>query len=280
MSFIGRSTAGSRRTGLLVRDLIRRKGRHGQDRSPRVIVSLTLTGSIRIGVLLRSGVPPLDMPRDCGGRATGTWRARGRHGRLVPMTTIVDLTPAARRLSELVQHIDDDQLGAPTPSGIPVAGMLDHVGGLAVAFAAAAAKDLGSVTATPPAPDGDRLGTAWRAEIPRALTALAQAWTDPAAWQGMTQVGGVTLPGEIAGQVALDEVVLHAWDLARGTGQPYQQDPATLDACLAAMTGMYPPDDLDARKGIFEPPVPVPDDAPLVDRVVAYSGRDPGWPGR
>jgi hypothetical protein len=46
------------------------------------------------------------------------------------------------------------------------------------------------VTATPPAPDGDRLGTAWRAEILRALTALAQAWTDPAAWQGITQVGG------------------------------------------------------------------------------------------
>ena len=158
--------------------------------------------------------------------------------------------------------------------------MLDHVGGLAVAFTAAAAKDVGSVTATPPAPDGDRLGTAWRAEIPRALTALAQAWTDPHAWQGMTQVGGVTLPGQIAGQVALDEIVLHAWDLARGTGQPYQQDPATLEACLAAMTAMYPPDNLDGRKGIFEPPVPVRDDAPLVDRVVAYSGRDPGWPGR
>src|SRR4030095_14861440 len=139
-------------------------------------------------------------------------------GRLVPVTTIVDLAPAARRLSELVQHIDDDQLGAPTPSGIPVAGMLDHVGGLAVGLAAAGAKDPGAGTATPPVPDGDRLGTAWRAEIPRALTALAQAWTDPAAWQGMTQVGGATLPGEIAGQIALDEVVLHAGDLARGTG--------------------------------------------------------------
>ena len=62
------------------------------------------------------------------------------------MTTIVDLTPAARRLSELVQHINDDQLGAAAPSGIPVADLLDHVGGLAVAFAAAAAKELGSVT--------------------------------------------------------------------------------------------------------------------------------------
>ena len=196
------------------------------------------------------------------------------------MTAMVDLTPAARRLSELVWHIDDDQLGALTPSDIRVAAMLEHVGGLAVAFAAAAAKDLGSVTATPPAPDGDRLGIAWRTEIPGALTALAQSWTDPAAWEGMTQVGGVTLPGQIAGQVALDEIVLHAWDLARGTGQPYEQDPATLKACMTAMTAMYPPDNLDTRKGIFGPPIPVVDDAPLVDKVVAYSGRDPGWPGR
>ena len=196
------------------------------------------------------------------------------------MTAMVDLTPATRRLAELVRHIDDDQLGAPTPSDIRVAAMLDHVGGLAVAFAAAAAKDLRSVTATAPAPDGDRLGIAWRTEIPGALTALAQSWTDPAAWEGMTQVGGVTLPGEVAGQVALDEIVLHGWDLARGTGQPYQQDPATLKACMAAMTAMYPPDNLDTRKGIFGPPIPVVDYAPLVDKVVAYSGRDPRWPGR
>jgi uncharacterized protein (TIGR03086 family) len=197
-----------------------------------------------------------------------------------PMTVLVDLTPAAQRLADLVRGIDDDQLGAPTPSGIPVADLLDHIAVLAVAFRAAAAKDLGSVTATRPTPDGGRLGPAWRGEIPRALTTLAQAWTDPAAWEGLTQVGGATLPGEIVGQIALDEVVLHAWDLARATSQPYQQDPATLEACLAAMTAMYPPDDLEARTGIFAPPVPVPEDAPLVDRVVAYSGRDPGWRGR
>ena len=81
-----------------------------------------------------------------------------------------------------------------------------------------------------------------------ALAALAQAQADPAPWRGMTRVGGVRLPGEIAGQLALDEVVLHAWDLARGTGQPYQQDPATPEACLAAMTGRCPPDDLDAAR--------------------------------
>jgi protein-S-isoprenylcysteine O-methyltransferase Ste14 len=47
---------------LLVRDLVRRKGRVGPDRGTRGIVALTLTGSIWIGILLRSWVPALDTP--------------------------------------------------------------------------------------------------------------------------------------------------------------------------------------------------------------------------
>jgi uncharacterized protein (TIGR03086 family) len=190
----------------------------------------------------------------------------------------VDLGPAARHMSDLVVQVGDDQLGARTPAGeSTVADLLDHVGGLALAFAAAAAKDLGPLTATPPAPDGTRLGERWREEFPRRLEALAAAWADPAAWGGMTTVGGVELPGAVAGRIALDELVLHAWDIARATGQPYRPDPASLRACHAALLAMYPADDLPSREGIFAPPVPVPDDAPLVDRVVAFSGRDPAW---
>jgi protein-S-isoprenylcysteine O-methyltransferase Ste14 len=48
--------------GLLVRDLVRRKGRRGLDHGTRVIVSLTLTGSICSGIVLRSWVPALDTP--------------------------------------------------------------------------------------------------------------------------------------------------------------------------------------------------------------------------
>lgn len=194
------------------------------------------------------------------------------------MAEIVELEPAARRLSDLVEHIGDDQLDAATPcGGRSVADVLDHVGGLVQAFAAAATKDLGPMTSTPPASGATRLSADWRTEIPDHARALARAWTDPAAWEGMTQVGGVTLPGEVAGRIALNEIVLHAWDLARGTGLPYRPDPRSLEACLSSLSAMYPPEDLDARKGIFEPPVDVPEDAPLVDRVVAFSGRDPGW---
>jgi uncharacterized protein (TIGR03086 family) len=194
------------------------------------------------------------------------------------MAEIVDLGPAARHLSDLLERIHDNQLGAPTPCGESTVGdILDHVNGLAQAFAAAATKDLGPVTSTPRAPDAARLSPGWRVDIPNHTAALTQAWMDPAAWEGMTQVGGVSLPGEVAGRIALNEIVLHSWDLARAIGQPYQQDPGLLETCLASLSAMYPPEDLERRKGIFAPPVDVPANAPLVDRVVAFSGRDPSW---
>jgi protein-S-isoprenylcysteine O-methyltransferase Ste14 len=48
--------------GLLVRDLVRRKGRLGRDQGTRMIVSLSLGGSILLGIVLRGWVPALDMP--------------------------------------------------------------------------------------------------------------------------------------------------------------------------------------------------------------------------
>jgi hypothetical protein len=33
----------------------------------------------------------------------------------------------------------------------------------------------------------------------------------------------------------------------------------------------------EARKGMFGPEVVVPDDAPLLDRLLGLTGRDPGW---
>ena len=57
--------------------------------------------------------------------------------------------------------------------------------------------------------------------IPDRLAALAEAWRDPAAYTGLTMAGPVEMPGDEAALVALDEVTVHAWDLAVATGQPY-----------------------------------------------------------
>ena len=194
------------------------------------------------------------------------------------MPTTVDLAPAARRMAELVRGVPDGVLGAPTPCpAYTVGDMLDHVHGLSVAFAAAATKHTAGIGDEAPEPDASRLGDDWRTRIPDELDHLADAWRDPAAWTGMTRAGGVDLPGEIAGLIALDELVVHGWDLAQASGQPYDSDPASLAAVHAFVSQVAGPGQQAPREGIFGPPVDVPEDAPLLDRVIGLTGRDPAW---
>jgi uncharacterized protein (TIGR03086 family) len=83
----------------------------------------------------------------------------------------------------------------------------------------------------------------------------------------------VELPGEVAALVALDEVVVHGWDLAVATGQPYAVDDASVEGALRFASSFGD----DRPPGLFGPAVPVPDDAPALDRLLGATGRDPGW---
>ena len=187
----------------------------------------------------------------------------------------VDLTPAARAVADLVAAVPDDALAGPTPCpAFTVGDLVDHVGGLALAFTAAARK---KPLDGPPSVDASHLGDDWRTRIPRDVLALADAWRDPEAWTGMTAAGGVDLPGDVCGLVALDEVVVHGWDLARATGQAYEPDAETLQALHDFVAQFSGPGNEEARAGLFGPEVDVPVDAPLLDRVIGMTGRDPGW---
>jgi uncharacterized protein (TIGR03086 family) len=188
----------------------------------------------------------------------------------------LDLTAQTRIVARLAEGVTDDQLAAPTPCpAYAVRNLLGHLLGLTVAFRDAARKDLGVTTDTSPEASGPDVGPGWREELPKVLGELAEAWRDPAAWTGMTRAGGVDLPGEVAGAVAVDELVIHGWDLARATGQDYAPDPAALQATYAFVTAAA--EEPPGENKIFGPAVPVPADAPLLDRAVGLSGRDPGW---
>ena len=70
-----------------------------------------------------------------------------------------DLNPATRALADLVSEVDDAQLGAPTPCpDYAVGDLLDHIGGLALAFASAARKENGPNASQPPPAARVRLG--------------------------------------------------------------------------------------------------------------------------
>ncbi|MFC8228835.1 TIGR03086 family metal-binding protein [Streptomyces sp. NPDC057287] len=188
----------------------------------------------------------------------------------------LDLGPAAQRIRELAGSVGDDQLAGPTPCpDYSVRELLGHLLGLTVAFRDAAAKKLGPTTDTSPDSAPPVLPADWRTALPPLLDELVAAWRSPAALEGMTRAGGVDLPGEVAAMVVRNELLVHGWDLARSTGQAFRAD----EASLRSSEAMLAPgdDDRSGADAIFGPPVLVPDEAPLLDRVIALSGRRPDW---
>ncbi|MGW1678159.1 TIGR03086 family metal-binding protein [Saccharopolyspora sp. NPDC002376] len=184
------------------------------------------------------------------------------------------LTPAADRMAALLANVTDAQLTAPTPcSEYAVGDLIDHISGLSLAFTAAAAKDR-SLTGQRPSGDASRLPADWRTLVPEQVTAMAEAWDEPTAWEGMTQAGGVEAPGAVVGLDGLDELVVHGWDLAKATGQPFTCDEESLTACLEFVG---PATENGGQGSPFGNPVEVAPDAPKLDRLVALTGRAPTW---
>ncbi len=191
------------------------------------------------------------------------------------MTTVYDLAPAAAQLARLTDGVDEDQLAAATPcEDWTVSVLLGHLLGLTAAFTAAAGKE--PAPAGGPLLDGE-LPADWKPQLHEHLDALVTAWRAPEAWQGQTEAGGVTMPAEIMGVVVLDELVLHGWDLARATGQPFRVDPASVRACLGFAASMSEPGQETGREGLYGPVVPVPVEASEFDRLLGFAGRDPQW---
>jgi uncharacterized protein (TIGR03086 family) len=191
------------------------------------------------------------------------------------MSTI-DLTDSTRRVAALVRGTSEDQLDATTPcEDMPVRLLLAHLHGLAIAFRDAARKIDGPTTSTPPDPSRLRLPWNWRELIPAELENLAAAWNESGARAGTTTAGAQQMPADVAVLVALDEVVLHGWDLAVATGQDYAVEPHALDAVEEFCAGI--PNQHEARVGLFGPRIEASESAGQLGRVLGLSGRDPGW---
>jgi uncharacterized protein (TIGR03086 family) len=194
----------------------------------------------------------------------------------------VDLTPAAQRLADLVARVRDDELSGPTPCPAYTLGdLIEHVGGLALAFRAAAEKDVASPLVNgAPAGDAARLPADWRERIPADLAALAEAWAKQDAWAGMTRIAQQDAPAEMVGVTVADELVVHGWDVARATGQPYSAEPELLGAARTFLGFFASPDAPAGPEVPFGPSRPVADGSAPLDQVVALAGRDPAWAAR
>jgi uncharacterized protein (TIGR03086 family) len=188
----------------------------------------------------------------------------------------LDFDPPVREVRQLLLGVTDDRLGAPTPCpGWSVGDLLDHLTGLCWAFTQAAQKktDAADADGPPPPPAAANLSPSWRSRLPVVLEELAEAWRVPAAWEGTARAGGVVLPAAAMGSVAINELVMHGWDLARATGQEYSADPRILEHLIDFLSQ----GPREGTPGLFGPMLPVEAEADPLDRAVALAGRDPRW---
>lgn len=80
----------------------------------------------------------------------------------------------------------------------------------------------------------------------------------------------VTMDDYLREQVS--DVAIHTWDLARAVGADEQLDPDLVEAVWSVFE---PQKETLAASGLYAPPVPLPEDAPLQARLLAVTGRDP-----
>ncbi|MEV5974226.1 TIGR03086 family metal-binding protein [Streptomyces sp. NPDC051921] len=177
------------------------------------------------------------------------------------------LDTAAARAVPLVRDTPDDGLGAPTPcAAYDVRGLLNHLTHVIVNFQLLAAKQPSDFTGEP-----DYLaGPDWRARFEDETAKLVAAWAEPGAEEGTT--GAMDLPARTVAAMVLLDLTVHAWDLARATGRPFEPDPVVVAELTGEVERMAP----TARTmGVFGEAVELPVDAPAFERLLAMTGRDP-----
>lgn len=195
------------------------------------------------------------------------------------LTETIDPGPSCDSPAGRVLEIADTQLHRPTPCPeYTVADLVEHVGALAVEFRYAALEQPTSAVPGSEAAgsdgDGSRLESGRRERIATDLRASAEAWKEPASYDGETHAGPVTLPAREAALVALDEVVVHGWDLSVATGLRFSPDRAAVRTCLDFVAAFDAPANDDG--GLLGPPVGVPEGSPPLLRLLGATGRDGG----
>lgn len=171
----------------------------------------------------------------------------------------------AERFAEILEACGE-HWDAPSPcEGWAVRDVVEHVVETERDFLARMELDPG------PAPDLSDPAAGWRTHLDAVAAVLARdgvAGREYDGWFGRTTIGATM--ADFYGW----DLVIHGSDVARATGQPWSIADEEAAALEAAADGWG--DSLYAE-GICAAPVPVGDDAPAGDRLLARLGRDPGW---
>lgn len=197
--------------------------------------------------------------------ATGTLRVTSRN-----MADVLDLHGSAlAEFDRRVHAVGPNQWHAATPCREwdvtdLVGHLLDEQRWVPYLLDGATAPEAEAALATEPSPDD--LITAWSVAAGAART----SWLATGVLERTVQLSyGATSARHYLWEMTAD-LTVHAWDLARGIGADEELDPSLVEAVLEWSLPKAP---VLATSGLFDPPVPVPDDAASQTRLLALYGR-------
>ena len=112
--------------------------------------------------------------------------------------------------------------------------------------------------------------------VERQIVAAARPALDAWHRRGLTDtvtIGTNEIPATFAVSILSVEFLVHGWDYATATTHPIDVAESLADYVLGLAHKVITP---QGRATVgFDDPVAVPDDAPALDRLIAFTGRDP-----
>ena len=190
-----------------------------------------------------------------------------------------------------IARVRTKDLPQPTAcDAMDVAGVLAHLVGIARRLAVMPSDgDIWSI-GDPTGVADDGWGETWRA----AANAALDAWSTDDAITKTYSLPWLTAPGWYMLLNYLGEFTVHTWDVVSATGAIVHFDPEVLTICdqykgdILPPTGRHEifegmrsqmPESMRNFTDPFQDAVTVAPDSPLIDKVVAYTGRDPRFNG-
>jgi len=176
------------------------------------------------------------------------------YGGAMAHEAVTVLSHALDQAGDVLDGVHADQLDLPTPcADWTVRDLVGHLESTPRSFLAMARGEEVDWSARP-----DPGQSGWAARFRAGADDLLHHWHQQ--------------PGSEGADWQTAELAVHAWDLARATGQTRRLDPEVAERGLAFMEQAL----TDDRRGeAFGPRVEVAADAPAYDRLVAFAGRDP-----
>lgn len=161
------------------------------------------------------------------------------------------------------------QLNNPTPCALfSVSGVLEHMTGLASAYAPAFRGD------TPADTTSSRGDTEPVLAFDQAMDALLDAVQSPGALQRTIETPFGPMPGSTFARLVAFDGLIHGWDLATSTQQPWNPPEILVAEVDAFARSAIAPEMRDGDT--FAQSIEPPSDATPLARLVAFSGRNVG----